>query len=70
MLFSRTLPGIDEEFIQVLQLSQIITPSLYKPVFTSFHFTGTLIFALSCLKFAVINHQPTFTQFHIILSQK
>jgi len=70
MSFSSTLHGIEEELIHVLQLSQIIIHSLCKPVSVNFNLTGTFMFALSCLKFAVTNQHPIFTLFHIIESQK
>ena len=65
ILFSIILHGIDEDLIQILQLSHIIIHNLFKPESVNTHFIGTLIFVLSCLKFAVINHQPIFTLFHI-----
>jgi hypothetical protein len=70
ILFSNILQGIDDEFIQVLEWSQIIIQNLFNQVSINFHLTGTFMFALSCLRFAVINQQPMFTLFHITESQK
>ncbi|MBT3728756.1 hypothetical protein HOF65_08290 [bacterium] len=55
--------------IHVLQLSHIIIHNFCNHVSTNSHLIGTLIFALSCLRFAVKNHQPRFILDHSIESQ-
>ncbi|MDR3150937.1 MAG: hypothetical protein LBU14_05105 [Candidatus Peribacteria bacterium] len=67
--FSIILQGIVLVLMPVFTLSQIITPNFSFQVSTNFHLIIALIFALSCLRFAEINHPPIFTLFQIIESQ-